>query len=258
MGDKNTFRGLVRDLLTKATGNDFFEDALVDISRYKAAREALSPILRQSILRPYVSRKIIFIHIPRTGGTALSCYFYGDMHRGRHLSATCVSRYLPNEFSNLPKMAVLRDPVARMKSSVGLIMSGGTGQLSIHPSTLSRTKRLKSLSDFIGYVEDNIENPSRLDFCFRAQSSFVCDDKKQSLMDRLYRYEDGLEVVINESNLKSEEYLTRVNITPQNFCNPMCSDRDVDRILKLYQDDVNLYRSIPVPDSSPTSARRIA
>lgn len=246
---KNTFRGLARGLLTRVTGNDFLEDALADISRYEIAREVLSPILRESILRPYISRKIIFIHIPRTGGTALSCYLYGDMHRGRHLSATCISRYLPYEFSGLPKIAVLRDPVSRMKSSVGLIKSGGTEQLSIHPSTLTKTRKLKSLSDFISYVEDNIENPSGLDFCFRTQSSFVCDDKKQPMMDFLYRYEDGLDVLIRESILKSKEELPRLNITPKKFRDEICSDRDVERILILYKEDVELYRSIPV--SSP-------
>lgn len=65
----------------------------------------------------------VFIHVTRTGGTAVAEANYG--HRLVHIPASALDAYAPRRIANLPRFAIVRDPVDRALSAFRFVCSRG-------------------------------------------------------------------------------------------------------------------------------------
>lgn len=186
-------------------------------------------------------RRILFVHVPKTGGMAISAALQqaGDMrfdaalrqggHRfqPRHAAAdTITSLYDPDWFDFI--FLVVRDPVARAVSEYryqrrksGLHLARLTGFDTWLARALSRSAK----------------DPSYRDNHFRPQTDFLLPQAQ------VFRYEDGLSAPLDAlSALTGLDLTARLalrNPSPEPPFTP--SDRSLDRLATAYRRDFETF-----------------
>lgn len=85
---------------------------------------ALDGLLRRHLRRQYVNGGVIFVHIPRTGGTSVSTALYtaGVAHRTAEEIRRATGAQLWEAY---PAFAIIRDPVGRLLSAYTYVTQSG-------------------------------------------------------------------------------------------------------------------------------------
>src|SRR6201996_6507340 len=88
----------------------------------------IAPLMRTlgaRVLGAARQRNVIFLHVPRTGGTSISHTLYGR-HCIEHYSARALKAMAPQFWNTTQSFAVVRDPFDRFSSSYAFVRGGGT------------------------------------------------------------------------------------------------------------------------------------
>lgn len=96
-----------------------------DTAESVLSERSLDRLMRYRLSSQYCSAGLIFVHIPRNGGTSIikALYTKGLAHR----TAPEIYRALgPHVWNSLPSFAVIRDPIARIRSAYQYAVQGGT------------------------------------------------------------------------------------------------------------------------------------
>lgn len=169
-------------------------------------------------------KRLLFIHVPKTGGSAVEAYFAGAISFARShdkaIDSPCIPRHyhgklLANLFSKSSfdyAFMVVRDPLARMISDYRYYVK--RKRLEARPPSFSFWLRYRMLRARL--------DPYYMDNHFRPQVDFECFDA------RVFRYEDGLDrclqTVASEAGLEPPGMLPRVNVSPDIEVRPSRSD----------------------------------
>ncbi len=151
------------------------------------ARSGLAaPILRRRLARRidpcFAEKGLIFIHIPKNGGTAIARGLFG--HSVLHYTAAFYRAVDPDLFRTLPSFAVLREPAGRFASAIRFVRQGGGSEVAHKEVAARRLRKLRSEEDFIGYVEDH--DTLELDYVFRPQTAFVQSPAGEVIVNDLF------------------------------------------------------------------------
>jgi len=192
-------------------------------------------------------RKIIFIHIPKTGGSSIETMLsdngryelhYHCVRNGRsqhHLTAFELKYALGPMYQNYFKFAFIRDPYDKMISEYYWCKTPRTGYRSG-----------QSFDDFLKYVEDVVNNQKYFKYIdndhFIPQYYYLFHNKKL-LVGNIYKFEEINTVLpmlkakfkinaeiphLNKSIKKDEEKL-------------VLTDEQKERIYKLYKIDFDVF-----------------
>lgn len=149
----------------------------------------------------WVKAGVIFIHVPRNGGTSINTALYGRFMG--HYSARDVRIWAPDLFGRLPSFAVTRNPWARLLSAyrfarAGRAIDGPAGVGIRHPERY----QAPVFGSFERFVVEWLpeRDLSKEDLVFRLQSGFVLERDGEVLVSHLGRLEALSEL---------ETYLTR-------------------------------------------------
>jgi hypothetical protein len=144
------------------------------------------PALGRQVLKDARARKLIFLHVPRTGGTSISSSLYGKRCT-QHYSAACLKAMAPQFWAQTESFAVLRDPYDRFASSYAFVRGGGTDTCRLSDVFLEQTANIRSVDDYLSFIE--AREAMQLDFVMRPQAWFVCDHQSGlPLVQRLFQY----------------------------------------------------------------------
>lgn len=134
--------------------------------------------------RPHWARAgVIFIHVPKAAGTAISHALYGRALG--HVPATAVARHCPELWQRAESFAVLRGPVDRALSAWRFARTGGTEVAGISAEAQAAVAGFESFADFAtGYLART--DLTRADPVFRPQAGYVCDGAGEVMVGHLF------------------------------------------------------------------------
>ena len=171
-----------------------------------------------------------FCHVPRTGGRSLvqalarsGCEIDYNAGRGKHPHAWA-KEWISN-FPGAPSIAVVREPIDRFVSAMSF-----EGRVADEKDLYQQVRMMRRL-------------PQVQERHFAQQSAFITKDT------RLYRYEDGYEMLLNDlidfGYLKSIEIVGRINAGAVKI-EPTLTERrlHLEKLRRFYRQDFALHRSV--------------
>lgn len=208
-------------------------------------RKSLEKIYKLSIGRFYqnpfnlamIEKKILFIHIPKTGGTSIANGLFGDFSGHAYL----YEFYIANKIytKDFYKICVVRNPFDRLVSAY---------------SHLSQKNIRSENRDLLNYF--NIKSFDDLIFCLndpkkwrvfqntilmlRPQCEFIYH--QQIKMDKIYRFENFNDI---QSHLKTELdidiNLNHLNSTKRKNYKEYYNDFSISVVEKIYKKDLEMF-----------------
>ena len=148
----------------------FSEDHPDDFQRLQALKTVEPEQLSLPTFKPFLDKKCIFLHIPKTAGISLGYSLFGR-HTGNH---TTLQEYQiafsEEEYNDLYKFAFVRNPWDRLLSAYMFLKAGGR-----NPGDAAWAQR--HLGDYTGFdtfvkhwvSEENIQKGMH----FKPQSQFI-------------------------------------------------------------------------------------
>jgi hypothetical protein len=167
---------------------DYLRFHLARLSNNMAASPAFADIwvntLGRRILSAVDKAGILFVHIPKTGGTSISKILY---HRNLpHYPAEFWLTTLGDRVASLPSFSVIRHPVERMVSAYKMARFGGTDIIAYSRYWQARLRGLDSFDAFVDHAFANRQQLEVLPDDLRTQASFILDARGRVMVDRLF------------------------------------------------------------------------
>lgn len=197
-------------------------------------------------LAAMLNRKIIFVHIPKTGGMSVSQVLYGEAIP-RHASVAQMKEAIgPYRFRKYFSFAFVRNPYSRLVSVYTFIKKGGFSGV---PSPWAQ-EMLDQCPTFSSFVMDWL-NVERMSFkvVFRPQTYFVCEPHQPHTpaVDFIGRFE------MIEQDWRHVANLTGSNdVLPQNNVSgrgrpwqEFYTESARQKVASLYADDFDVFGYSP-------------
>jgi hypothetical protein len=162
-------------------------------------------LYKRYLFNNYLKSGIVFIHIPKTGGTSVSNLLYGK--RAGHYTASEIRDWLGEDgFQSMKTFAVVRNPVDRLISAYKFILnSGGShGSYRRNPDLL-----LPDFVNFDTFVQDWLvkQDPGKVELLFRPQYLFIYNEKGECLTDWFCKIENTEELESRLFNLTGRKII---------------------------------------------------
>jgi hypothetical protein len=167
---------------------DFVRHYLATGSNTMARTEVLSPLwvetIGRNIAKAVTDAGMLFVHIPKTGGTSISKVLY---HRNLpHYTARFWYGTFGRTVADFPSFSVIRHPVERLVSTYKMALAGGTDIVAYSRYCRWRLRGLESFEAFVDHLFDNRERLTDFSLDFHEQAGFVLDQGGRVIVDRLF------------------------------------------------------------------------
>jgi hypothetical protein len=180
--------------------------------------------------------KCIFVHTPKAAGTSISFAIYGN--DPWHFNVKELRRINKRKYYDYFKFSFVRNPWARMFSTYNYSKKW----IKKHPQTSIRfMKKYNTFEDFIinGLSIDLIEKH----YFFWSYAKYLTFDKKKIEVDFYGRFENLIDDFnLLNSKLGTNYHLPKMNQSSKKDYRRYYSKKTIDKIYKLYKDDVNLFK----------------
>lgn len=148
-----------------------------------ATRRIWVTTLGRRTLNSVVRAGMIFIHIPKTGGTSICACLYGRSLP--HYTRSFYNAAYGEQITALPSFSIVRDPVARLQSAYRFILAGGTDLMATSRFERARIPHLQSFAAFVAHL---VEHPRTIDrvLPLRRQCDYIVDAVGRLQVDRVF------------------------------------------------------------------------
>ena len=189
-------------------------------------------------IRVYKSKGLIYIHIPKTGGTSVATAVLGK--RAGHFTASEIQRSMGIEtFSSLSAFTVVRNPYNRLLSAYHYICNrgGSKGGVRRHFDFT-----LPAFDSFDTFVKNYLikKQHSELDILLKPQVSYIFSDNGELLVPNIFKIEDNeliIEYLKNQLGIVSLSVLNRTNTYSTNELD----DELKSLIYTYYEEDFKMF-----------------
>ena len=194
---------------------------------------------------PYSAKErrhdFIFIHIPKSGGTALRTALGYSKTGRQHLPWYVYYSANPNFFERSFKFAIVRNPWDRAVSAYHYLAQGGNG------TTDSRlTNEISKYKDFSDFVLSGLSKGTfRSNLMFLPQSNFIVDGESEIKVDFVGRLENLNEDFqqISKRLSFSAQPISHINKSSRSggYRQYYLNDDVVTAIMEIYQQDIRTF-----------------
>ena len=184
-------------------------------------------------------RKLLFVHIPKTGGVSLIKAYEPFFAEARHRPVLVYKAILGKNFSKFKTFSVVRNPWARVFSAYDFLKRGGLGGTD--------QKMGKILHDecptFERFIKEWLPENGVCSYGhFIPQYEFLCGFGKQPIIDyvlKLERLADEVPVVVESLGLPKIE-IPRLNASGKANYQEHYDDESSAIVWRLYRTDIAL------------------
>jgi len=200
-------------------------------------------------------KKLLFVHIPKTGGVTINDTLIKGDYKNRfgHDFARDIRVKIPDSFDNLTKFTTVRNPWSRLVSVYTFLTKGS----NIHkpPAHKDFDKMgATSFEDFIKKLYEvnkggddiyilNDSKPLRVNLYTRLQTNWVFDNDENQLVDYIC-YLDNLSEDMKTFNKKfgfNINILPPQNQTKHKYYTEMYTDETMKMVEELYAKDIEAF-----------------
>ena len=177
---------------------------IVELFEKILGKRSTYAFLLRIYLKRYLKSGVIFIHIPKAAGTAVSKGVIG--RRAGHFSAIEVKNALgKSRYEKLFSFAITRNPYDRVVSAYEYARQGGTENGGIRKLSVYKSKAFSSFDLFVQnwLVHQDLNNTALV---FRPQFKFLYDNEMRLLVDYVGKFEE-LSVVEKVLSQKLQRYI---------------------------------------------------
>ncbi len=231
--------GSLRAALFLAFGVHDWDDLQEKLVRKSLLARGLLRWVRRDPFPRMRRRGVLFVHVPKNAGTAISTALY-DSWVG-HRTALLCKALDPEFFSQSTRFAVLRDPVDRFISAYWFLRNGGGSVRRVSQWFAQSCEHIATIDDLLSHVEARIEDLYALDNVVRPQIWFLQDESGKLLVDRLFvlgTHDESLAAFLRRGY--GIDKLQRLNETQKR--DVVLTHRQRERILAIYAADAELVR----------------
>ena len=220
---KPKYKIVIKNYLLKLLGTDHFH-RLEDIY----------------LVNSYNNAKLIFIHIPKCGGSSVAKQLYGG-NRGHHTAYELKQRF-PDIYNKLPKFTLIRNPVERIQSAYNYVISHGNdyGMAKQYPEYNEACFRPFSrfLAEWLPtYGTD------KTGVIFKPQIDFLTLDVAIEETINIFRLDD-FDVLINFLVDKYGIKISNITINANNNIIKRSLNSDLIKLIEnIYTSDFELYEN---------------
>jgi len=97
--------------------------------------------------RHFFAAGVVFLHVPKAAGSSISQALYGT--RLGHPTADELAKFSARAWQELPKLAVIRDPLSRLASAYRYVVSGGTREGAVRFRRIYREPAFRTFETFV-------------------------------------------------------------------------------------------------------------
>jgi len=181
---------------------------------------------------------VLFIHVPKAAGVSVSKAIYGRTLG--HFYALKIKKLCPTMFSKLFTFAFVRHPVDRLYSAYQFSKNGGTRVMGMkNPNYYTHHPDFKTFDLFVTkwLIKQNL---LEIDGVFRPQYLYVCDDKFNVLVDKVYKLEN-IKVAAFQISKKIDKKIIFQHYNKSIQEDKNISNETIDIIFKLYNKDFDIF-----------------
>jgi hypothetical protein len=143
--------------------------------------------LKGSLLNAFYSKKIIFVHIPKTAGISVAKAIFGDVSLEGHRSVMFYKNLFNEDFSEYFTFSVVRNPWDRLYSAFKFLEKGG---INIHDRN-AYEQYLEEYKDFEDFVTNGLNTKMIYEIMhFIPQSEFICSKDGKIDVNYIARFEN--------------------------------------------------------------------
>ncbi len=233
---RSIFEAVARAVFGVSVYGDVFER----IALHPRLMFPLLPALRWRISAEVLQSDVLFIHIPRAGGTSARTALY-QCNPG-HMSARYYRVAAPELLERDTTFAVIREPVERVLSAAGFLINRGGSDVRVEPSALRGLRKVRSLDTFLDYVESARGNWLKVDNPARPQSWYIVDGNGRIGVKNLFvlgGQTDQIERHIRRFTSRPFKHLNRTKQTA-----PRLTETQLARVRTLYAGDFAIYEAL--------------
>lgn len=171
---------------------DTLRAALVHSSNRAALARGLRPVWRATLGRGHLEAVrragVLFIHIPKCGGTSVSCLLYGK--NLPHYTAAFWHEVYGEAVADLPRFALVREPLDRLISAYRMAVAGGTDLMAYSRYWRARLRPwLGSIEDFTEALTDGGAAMKAVPPDLRPQTAYLFGRDGTLLVQNLFPFE---------------------------------------------------------------------
>ncbi|MFV8570535.1 sulfotransferase family 2 domain-containing protein [Marinobacter sp. SBS5] len=186
--------------------------------------------------------KCIFVHVPKAAGTSVNKALYGRTLG--HYSAAEIQSKFPELYERAYTFSLVRNPWDRVLSAYRFACVGRTDSMGVRNPGQYKIPEFESFERFVCEWLPQ-QKAEELDYIFRPQWMFVCDDQGEVMVEHLGR----VEAMDRTAKLLQQKIGREVLIRNENATNGLKADfrsefvkpSMVDIVETIYSKDIELF-----------------
>ena len=237
-------KGYFNPLIEKAANALFAVDQYADIFEKIALQPGMPALLRRLCRRKIAgdvrASSILFIHVPKNGGTSIKRALYAS--DPGHVTIRYYDLFAPELLRASATLAVLRDPVERFLSAYDFLLNGGGRDVRIQAAPLRRLAHIKSIDGLLDHLENIAGDWFKVDTFARPQWWYITDAAQTIRVKHVWLLEEPNERLTAFLRSYGVEEIQHVNRTHRSGM--MLTSQQERRLQRIYRIDFDLYQTV--------------